>query len=313
MLLIGSRALAFRAPAILNRPPKDFDFVCTKEEFDSWLSENAGKVNVDPSNPSQVYPVGDSKMVVHGDVPCEFEIVRPGTSSEMLYNIVKHDKDTLHTKFGSIPNLDMLFTLKKSHRYLKDSPHFWKNLADYHKMKMLGAKVRGEYSDFLRLREKETYQHKHPKLNVSKKDFFNPDSGVRYVYDHDSIHVAVKHLELPAYRYFMKDEAEVACDKEKFFNCSREIQLLSVLEESYVLAIERSQVPFPGKVKPEASFRIAISKVCTSISSGWWREFAYENCIDVLKMYSDTFMDKFNAGLEAGIVKPFSGDNNPYK
>lgn len=315
MLLIGSRALQIRAPFLLNRKPKDFDFVCTKEEFDNWLVENAEKVGVDPKDETKVYSVGESgsKMIVRGEVPCEFEIVKPGTSSEILYNIVKNEKDTLHTKFGSIPNLDMLFTLKKSHRYLKDSPHFWKNLKDYHKMKKFGAKVREEYKDFLALREKETYKHKHPKLNVSKKDFFNPDSGVKYIYDHDSIHVAVKHLDMPAYRYFMKDGAEVACDKEKFFACSREIQLLSVLEESYVLALERSQIPFSGSISPKQSFAIAISKVCTSISSGWWREFAYENCPDVLKMYNDDYVERFKSGLQSGIVKPFSEDNNPYK
>lgn len=314
MLLIGSRALVFRAPAILNRQPKDFDFVCTEDEFQDWLSKNAEKVGVDPADSSKVYPAGPNKMVVLGDVPCEFEIVKPGTSTEMLYEIVKREKGTLHTKFGSIPSVDMLFTLKRSHRYLKDSPHFWKNLADYHKLKMLGANVRPEYEIFLKLRENETYKNKAPKLiGASKKDFFNPDSGVNYVYDHDSIHVAVKHLDMPAYRYFMKDEAEVQCDKEKFFSIPMETRLLSVLEESYVLALERSQIPFPDKATPMQSFRMAISKVCTSISSGWWREFAYENCFDVLRMYNDDYMDKFRNGLEAGIVKPFNGDNNPYK
>lgn len=315
MLLIGSRALMFRAPSLLDRNPLDFDFICTQQEFDQWLSENAHKVGVDPDkDKDKVYPVGENRMVVHGSIPCEFEIAVPGSSAEMMLDIVSREKDSIDTKFGKIPSLDFLYTVKKSHRYLKDSPHFWKNIHDYHRMKMVGAKVRPEYEEFLKLREKETYKNKLPKLvGVSKKDFFNPDSGVKYVYDHDSIHVAVKHLDMPAYRYFMKDGAEVQCDKEKFFKLDKEIQLLSVLEESYVLALERSQIPFPNACSPRQSFSIAISKVCTSIASGWWREFAYENVFDVLRMYSDDYLDRFHAGVKSGIVKPFIGDNNPYK
>ena len=312
MLLIGSRALALTAPYLLNRNPKDFDFVCTMDEFNSWLDQNKPKLG----DNVEVYPLDDgAKMIAKGNVPCEFEIIRQGESSEMLADIVAKDPETKHTKFGMVPSLDVLYTLKKSHRYLKDSPHFWKNLHDYHRMKKAGATTKPEHQQFLKLREKETYKNRTPKLkSVSKKDFFNPDSGVSYVYDHDSIHVAVKHLDKPAYRFFMKDGAEVECDKEKFFSCPRNVQLLSVLEESYVLALERSQIPFADKnIPPIESFRIAFSKVLTSITSGWWREFAYENAFDVLKMYSNDYKARFDAGLASGIVKPFNGDNNPYK
>jgi hypothetical protein len=300
MILIGSRALAFRAPYLLNRQPKDFDWFCTAEEFDYWISEqtNQSKI-ISVSSPSV------NKRVVRGETNCEFEIISPNTSSELMNQLVISDPETLETPVGLIPSLDLLFTIKKSHRYRKNSPHFWKNLSDYHLMKSVGCQVRPEYATFLKLREKETYTYSTPKLNVSKRDFF-ADDGISYTYDHDSIHESVKHLDRPAYTYFQKDGAEVACDKNKFFTCSREIQLYSVVEESAVLAIERSMIPFPDRVNPERSWKISFSKVCTSISSGWWREFAYENAMDCLKLYPHDYWDKFQKGLTTGVVKPFN-------
>lgn len=300
MILIGSRAMAMRAPFILNRKPKDFDWVCTEKEFDQWIIEQSDKVN-----PTDIYSTSKNKRVVRGDVNCEFELVEPNTSSEMLYRLVQEDKDTVESPFGLVPNLDMLFTIKSSHKFLKNSPHFWKNLSDYHLMKMIGAQVRPEYDTFLKLREKETYTYSHPKLNTTKGAFFSEDN-VGYVYDHDSIHESVKHLDRPAYAYFQKDGAEVACDKNKFLACAREIQLYSVVEESAVLAIERSLVPFPNRMSHEKAWRLAFSKVCTSISSGWWRSFAYENAMDCLKLYPTDYWNKFQSGLEAGTIKPYN-------
>jgi hypothetical protein len=48
-------------------------------------------------------------------------------------------------------------------------------------------------------------------------------------------------------------------------------------------------------------------KVCTSITSGWFREYAWENYHRVLQMYSDDFVVQFKQGLAEGKVKPFKG------
>jgi hypothetical protein len=290
MILIGSRALAIRAPAVLTRPCKDFDFVCTKSEFEDWLAEYT-------PDRVEALPKGKFAAFLADGAICEFEI-----GNTDLIDLAT--RDGLNTPLGTVPSLDLLFTLKKSHRHLKNSPHFWKTFTDYHRMKALGAKVRPEYEPFLRQREKETYTYAHPKLNQGKKTFFAEDQGVKYTYDHDSIHVAVAIGPQPAYRYFQKDEAEVACSKDKFFACPREVQVNSVLEESAVLAIERSLVPHPGAMTPVQAWHYAFSKVCTSIASGWWRAWAYENGPDVLRAAKDyDFYTKFERGLEIGHVK----------
>jgi len=300
MILVGSRALLLQAPKLLARKPKDFDFVCSKEEFDVWMEENSSKVH-----PTKIYPE-KNKMIVEGATNCEFEIIQPGTSSEMMLNLVKDDPETLATPFGLVPNVDMLFTIKTSHRYLRNSPHFWKTVLDYHVMKRSGAVVRPEYRDFLKLREKETYNYAHPKLNQSKDGFF-ADDNIQYVYDHDTIHESVARGERPAYTYYMKDGEQVQCDKNKFFGLPMEVRMNGVVEEAAVLAIERSLVPHPGVWTPEYAWKFALAKVCSSITSGWFREFGYENILEILKMYPAGYWEKFQEDVKNGLVKPFTG------
>jgi len=300
MILIGSRALALRAPHLLMRRPKDFDWVCTKEEFDQWMEKFSHKIN-----PSKVYPE-KNKMIVEGSINCEFEIIESNTSSEVLAKLVYSDPETLDTPFGMVPNLDLLFCIKASHRYLKNSPHFWKNATDYHIMKRAGATVRPEYKDFLKLREKETYTYKHPKLNVKKDEFFQND-GIRYVWDHDDIHKSVARGERPAYTYYLKDGAQIDCDKNKFFSLSQEIRLNGIVEEAAVLAIERSLVPYPGVWTPEYAWKFALAKVCSSITSGWFREFGYEHLPEITKMYPVGYWEKFQQDIADGKVKPYNG------
>jgi hypothetical protein len=305
MILIGSRALALRQPSTLTRKPLDFDWVCTQEEFDQWMEKNQHKVN-----PIKVYKEecrqGVHKMIVEGSTNCEFEIIDSEKSSGILQKLVENNPESLETPFGWVPSFDLLFTIKQSHRYLRNSPHFWKTLTDWHIMRRLGAKVRPEYRDFLNVREAETYWYKHPKLNVSKDDFFQ-DNGIQYEVEHDDIHVSVKLFDKPAYCYYLKDGAQVECDKEKFFSVSQDIRLAGVVEEAAVLAIERSLIPHPGVWTPEYAWKFALAKVCSSITSGWFRQFAYENAPAVLKLYPSGYWEKFQQDRAEGRVRPFSG------
>jgi hypothetical protein len=300
MILIGSRALALRMPPALMRKPVDFDFVCTQEEYNSWMEKNSQKVA-----PTKIYSEGSNKMIVEGSTNLEFEIVKPGTSSELLQKLVEHNSESIETPFGWVPTFDMLFTIKTSHRYLKNSPHFWKNLADWHIMRQLGAQVRPEYQEFLKLREKETYTYTHPKLNVTKDNFFK-DDGLVYTWDHDDIHKSVAVYDVPAYTYYLKDGEQVLCDKNKFFSISQDIRLAGVVEEAAVLAVERSLVPHPGVWTPEYAWKFALAKVCSSITSGWFRQFAYENAPQVLKLYPTGYWEKFQQDIQSGLVKPFT-------
>jgi hypothetical protein len=138
-------------------------------------------------------------------------------------------------------------------------------------------------------------------MGVDKTSFFTPD--VEYVYDHDTVHRAVAIDGEPAYRSYMVDGAEVECDRGKFFSLPERVRINGALEEAAVLAVERSLVPFPGGMTPRQAWLYAFSKICTSITSGWFRKWCYENApliIDSSREYP--FWEMFQNGLENGIV-----------
>lgn len=202
-------------------------------------------------------------------------------------------------------------------------------------------KVYQSLCDFYQLREKESYTHKLPSLNVDKGDFFKKDE-VNYIYDHDSIHevvaLFVKHQlepnvneyvisklftkeflyeyygdtasvscttsstqnslkQLPAYTKYMKDEADVMTDADKFFQQKFQTQILGVVEETMVLALERfcfqphnqkllKQQQHQLKL-PKYAFEFCLKKVCTTITGGYFREFASVYYFEALKVYHE--------------------------
>lgn len=296
MLLIGSGAL--RKHGIdPQRLQLDEDYICTIDEYHAFV-KNKGKDVV------HAVPMNDSKFVVKtiNKEIFEFEIAwgeSEPTSSDLILEA---------NKGKTIASLETLLLLKLSHRYKKDSPHFYKTLCDIELLRNHGVILPKEMKKILKLREKETYTYKHPNLNQGKENFFKND-GLKYIYDHDTIHLAVKHFEKPAYEYYKSDNAQVLCDKEKFWALPEEYRLRGVLEEVLVLALERSQIPNKYKVDRRWSFNKAHEKVCTSITSGFFREFAYDNFRQVQAMYLPTYVDTFIKGIESGIVKPHRETN----
>lgn len=299
MLLVGSQALKFYTN--LDREPKDWDFIGTIEEIEAFIEARKDRVK-------STYPESDGKKIVlflEDELPIEFEVAWPGTTAESLLEDFTPPTQPLYwqkyNSFFDAPSLNILYELKLSHRFLKNSPHFLKTMRDIQFMRTLGAKV--EHPDWLKAREKETYNYSHPKLNVMKDQFFKKEDGIDYIYDHDSIHVAIARGERPAYTYFKPENSEVMCDKNMFFAASEEIRLHSVVEEATVLALERSQIPYKDKVSPRWSFEHALMKVCTSITSGWFREFCWENFDKALALYDEKYVDKFWNAVEKGIVQ----------
>lgn len=281
MLLIGSHAWDS------GRKPMDYDYICSYQEYEQWIKDHKSQLK-------SYYPVSSDRMVAFtkDNMPYEFEIAwDEGSSADKLLQIGENTA-----------SIDTLLLLKMSHRFKKNSPHFKKTMKDIHRLRELGAKIK--HPDILKLREKETYTNAHPKLNQSKEGFF--DASVEYKYDHDSIHEAVKIDQEPAYTNFKDPVKEVWCSKRLFDNCPERVKLNAVIEESCVLAIERSMVPF-GTLTPRQAFEMALEKVCTSITSGWFREYSWEHYYQALDNYPEDYYDKFLKALDKGIVKLFSG------
>lgn len=292
MIIIGSQALRHHGIEV-NRLTQDVDFIATLEEYQTYKSRlMAFKVVVDETT---------KKVLCNGTIKLEFDIALEGDSNNYLLEWYNPKGDLVYAPKR------LLLDLKLSHRYKKDSPHFYKTMSDIKLLRESGAdKYPSSLSGgWYNLRENETYNYNHPNLKVTKGEFFKDDE-VEYIYDHDSIHLAVKLLSKPAYTYFKPTGSDVYCSRELFERLPHFVQLASVYEEACVLSLERSLIPYNYSEDPDKVFRYALMKLCTSISSGWWREFAWENHEGVLNMHTfmgcSDYVERFQEGLSSGVV-----------
>jgi len=320
MLLVGSRALIHNNPELVGvRNPVDWDYICSIEQFTAWHKANRSILRFAvPTDGGKYYHCRDKDGMNY-----EFEIAWPGTTAETF--LIEYNAMNLDVR-ATASNHDLLL-IKESHKYKRNSPHFLKTMSD---IKFLRGKLNGgepvewieRNREILKAREAETYTYAHPKLDVNKTDFFLGD-GVQYIYDHDSIHETQALLwsdngdtewPRPAYSFYMKEGSEVMTSKEKFFSVDESIRLYGVYEECCVLALERSQIPHglgkEGGPSARWSFEMALMKVCTSITSGWFREFAWENYQKVLDLYNEQGENDYIENFKSlkSLLKPYTGE-----
>ena len=62
-------------------------------------------------------------------------------------------------------------------------------------------------------------------------------------------------------------------------------KLKCIAEETYVIAIERFLVPKDWKYPAKLAYMKALKKVCTTLCSGWFREFAICNYPQIVDLF----------------------------
>lgn len=312
ILIMGSQ----NAPHILGREPTDIDLLVRPDHLKAVIADvTKGKHYTVSTNPtgSHVFLLPKNAE----DKIYDIELAWEGSSGELLLQMI--DDGHLDCVFFDSPIDDgvdvfgcepeLVYTFKMSHRFKKNTPHFHKTMDDIRALRAAGhGTIPSQLQEWFKLREKETYAYKHPKLQgVKKEEFFNGD-GVTYVFDHDAIHEVVRLGPKPAYKYFQPEGEQVGTSREMFEACPKIIQLRAVYEESCVLSLERSIVPhstWNDLAKRKWAFEYALEKVCTSITSGWFREFAWEHHDEVLAMFDPQYVDRFyTAAYELGLVAP---------
>lgn len=306
ILVIGSRAL-HKAGLIPQSDIEnsDWDFISLKHDWDSFRNKMNGYV-VEVKAPDV-----EAFSCIHNGKKTFFEsyIVTPETTNTSNYLALMYEwqnpnnqKDELSGFYWASPELCL--ALKLSHRYKKNTKHFRKTMRHINYLMNRGVRLNDKLELLKDMREKETLNYAHPVLDTTKEKFFVDDF---YIYDHDTIHESVKLLDQPAYKFYMKENSQVMTDKEKFFSLPEEIKLAGVYEEACVLALERSQIPYGDRCSPEESFKMALEKVCTSITSGWFREYAWNNYHNVVAIYNkmgkDDYVKRFNNNKD--LIRPF--------
>lgn len=296
MIILGS----YPVEGVVGRRSKDLDLLCTLDELKEYTGKSPSiidKTHAFVKTPERIY---DAELIWADSLQLE------------LAELILEDDNTVrdYALNAWVPSLNVLYMLKMSHRYRKDSPHFLKTMRDIQAMRRAGAIIESQHYEFYKKRIDETYWYEHPNLNRSKAEFFNPEDSF-YIYDHDSIHEAIAIGPRPAYVSYAVDGQEVLSSKSKFLAGPSYQRLRGVYEETCVLALERSQIPNNFKVDPDWSFRKALEKVCTSITSGWFREFAWEHYEEVLMLrdmrdgMGKNYVDEFKRNAHK--LRPYEG------
>lgn len=309
MIIIGSTALKAHLAGSVDIQPKDTDFIATEAEMDTVVS-NIYSDGIYDKLISHYPLLGTSnkwvtKFKSFGKLKIyEWEIITPNTSSEWLANYMADENEEY---CQCVAPLNVLYATKMAHRY-KPSKHFSKTMSDIFTMRMFNAEITEDLIPYYELRQLESNTKRNPILkSVSKNEFFT--DNVNYMYDHDSLHEAFKLYDKPAYTYYIKDKQEVECDYNKWLECPDHIKLAGVVEEAAVLAFERGVLPH--NMDSSRALRIALDKVCTTITSGWFREYAWENYSKAYFMlmsvdYSENnWYSLFNSANKAGVIKQF--------
>ena len=194
-------------------------------------------------------------------------------------------------------DLSNLLLLKSAHRYfyLGKYKKSFKHLTDYSRLLKLiflsssQKKISEQYTQWLiewAYFNDSRLLH-FPKLDKSKNQFFN--DSVNYYIEHDHLHELVAIEDKPAYIKCLT--GEVMFSNKLFNQLDYQSKVNMVLEESFVLALERCLIPmFKGEtylpaITPEEAFKYSLTRVSTNISSGAFRSFAADNFDIIFQQY----------------------------
>jgi hypothetical protein len=310
MIVIGSTALEFQMKrlGLPFRQPADLDVICTEAE----MREHARLDGIVLTKLAEYKWQGASRDWRNTIGKVEYELLEHSQSGQRYLNYVNwQPRDLLYSGYAGIEMiiapLEVLYSIKMSHRHY---PRAWKkHMEDIILMHSInfGDDVLG---DTTKIREKETAERygalKTPSLNKTAAEFFD-DTVSNKIFIHDQIHEVMAHRERPMFEYIKKDTEKVACSKEKFYDLNFLHQRFCVLEEAYVIALERCILPmlFAGgpPVTSAEALDYAIMRICTTLCSGWFREFATMNYGAIMAARDKFYVERFLAAFEDGRIK----------
>jgi len=303
--IIGSAALKDEYPDLRN--PKDIDIVITQERFDNLLNgylEDIEYVRHSANGLSHIVKFYNDPQLR------EYFIADRQKSLRLL---LSYGKDNSHAPLG------ILYSLKKSHIHYPIK--FYKHIEDYQIMRTLlrsklGVDIIEDLQDvsqdlldtnpeltkaLIEDTEARLGPLRTPKMNQTTEQFFGKSKKfVKSYYVHDDMHKAIAqmHEGYPVYENILKDNSEVETDFEKWKKLSVTEMIYCVLEEVYVIALERKILPMlfekdaPQWTAKDA-FDWALMRVCTTLCDGFFREFATRAYRLIRDKYDGYYVEKF--------------------
>jgi hypothetical protein len=283
------------------------------EEFMKWQTENKQFIQLLIPRSANKYKAKVKPAFGNKPVQYEIELGFEGTSSKWLLDNI------LHTCKGQIKGIleEDLWVLKPKYQiatkrsHLIYPIHFEKNIQDYHNLKSKFGNLKKDQriEEYYQLRfneAKERNKQRTPKLNVTTEDFFSSKLAVPSYFVHDHIHERMAHDNVPMYTKMQPDPSMAWCSKDMFFQLSHLEQVQCVQEEAYVIALERYIIPQHGDNCNDYfdCYKRALKRICTTLTSGWFRDFAIENYNQAVWRYNPEFVKNFVKDIEEGRIIP---------
>lgn len=308
MIVYGSQALRIGLEKAgmgfpykrIGRP--DLDVFATEQEAGEFFK--TAKLVLVNRSADKILAKGPDGMMV------EIEIIKLGTSTHLYWiwanSIATLDKTSFYGIEMEVAPLEMLFSIAKGCRHTPRKFH--QHVKDYNFLReILGGK--DVFERVTNLRYEETKKRdglKTPSLMKSTQEFFD-DSVSNKTLIHDQIHEVMAHGERPMFEKIKVDPNKVTCSKDRFMTLSQAQRRQCVQEEAYVIALERAIIPMLFEngplARPEDAYRWAVMRICTNLTSGWFREWALENYDHVMFWYNPDYVEKFLKAVESGRIK----------
>ena len=291
-ILIGSRAAKIINP--IFREPKDWDIITYIDTLYSWYGRNKNYI-------ISLLPISDHKFKckMSDGTKIEFEIVEGYESNKLLFEPFNYKTFPKIDFFGEetyVATNNYLWLTKRSHIYW--NVHWEKSIRDMHFLKNISTiEINFQEKKYYELRlaenEKKFGKRFVANLNMSNDNFFLKSAKkIKRNIDHDKLHEIVSYYERPLFERFKKDLSKASLDKNLFDNASYEDKKKLVQEEALVIGIERysfvllkmKQYKLNELMKTmyRNSFNLAIKRICTNLTSGWFREFVIDNWPNII-------------------------------
>jgi hypothetical protein len=299
MLIVGSKALNYHFPNY-KREVNDIDVIGTNDNINYLINS---------LSPEKVRQTDEITTLIN--IKCNdffntknVEILN-ADNSEALKEYIKYESGGDGLRYASP---EVLLSLKKSHIHFPIK--FSKHIVDYNFL--LENLKEDKLKDITKLNFKETEKRvgklKTPSLKKSTMNFFGQSEGyVKYFYIHDDIHRVMAHYDKPIYEDMQVDSKSAWCEKDMWDSFSFEKKSKCVLEEAYVIALERRIIPMLNGcgevVTSKKAFEWSLMRICTTLCSGWFRQFATDNYVKILEYYNPNYVQKFLKSESEGLIK----------
>jgi hypothetical protein len=115
------------------------------------------------------------------------------------------------------------------------------------------------------------------------------------------------HYDRPIYEDMQVDSKSAWCEKDMWDQFDFEKKAKCVLEEAYVIALERKIIPMLNGcgeiITSKKAFDWALMRICTTLCSGWFRQFATDNYVKIIEYYNPNYVQNFLKAESKGCIK----------